>query len=405
MIKFLSRSVSKNKDLVGILDGQRAFMGPELVQIDLTNACNNDCIACWCRSGLLGMDRISPDIENQSLSLDAVEKVLTDCAEMGSSHIYLAGGGEPFMHPNIMEILKLIKAFGLTCHVNTNFTLVDDNRSRELVELGIDHLIVSLWAATRETYHLTHPNKSERDFDKLIESLRTLTAMRKNGLPHIVAYHVIMNCNYHEIPAMIELALELGVNAVEFTVADVIPGITDCLLLNRSQQEKVMEICNELQTRMPVEGDLNGLEVRIGDFVDRISNQGATNGNYDTMIPGEIPCYIGWGFSRILADGNVNACLKSHRIPVGNIYKTSFKKIWNSEKQRAFRRKTKTGNTKDPFFSLIGNDENAKVGCHRGCDDIDRNRRLWHRMQALSPIERMILKGAALIFRTQKKFK
>ena len=124
IVKSLHDYLTQNLDLVGILDGQKAFIGPELVQIDLTNSCNNDCIGCWCRSPLL-CDRIIPfDIEKQTLPLGLVKKFLADCAAMGTTNIYLAGGGEPFMHPDIMEIIRHIKKLGLACHINTNFTIV-----------------------------------------------------------------------------------------------------------------------------------------------------------------------------------------------------------------------------------------------------------------------------------------
>ncbi len=393
--------MSQNLDLVGILDGQRAFIGPELVQIDLTNSCNNDCIGCWCRSPLLG-DRIIPiDIEKQTLPLGLVKKVLDDCAAMGTTNIYIAGGGEPFMHPDIMEIISHIKELGLACHINTNLTLANKDFASKLVNIEIDNLIVSLWAATPETYSRTHPNKSEATFEQLIDTLRHIIRLRQGAAPHITLYNVIMNFNYKEIEAMVKLALELGVNAVEFTVVDVIPGHTDRLLFNSQEQAAVMEACERIRNLMNRDGFIDKLEVRIEDFFKRISIPEAVNGDYDTEMLNETPCLIGWNFTRILADGNVNACLKAHRIPIGNIYNTPFPEIWNSPEQMHFRRKTLEGNKNDPFFSLIGNDESTKVGCLRGCDDIERNRRLWKRMQQQTIFHKIMLRGIGCFLRTK----
>jgi len=395
--------ILQNMDLVGVLEGELAFTGPELVQIDLTNACNNDCIACWCRSPLLQSKRIPPDIENQRLSFDIIEKVLADCALLGTTNIYLAGGGEPFMHPQIMEVVRLIKELGFICHINTNFTRVDLKRADELVALGVDHLIISLWAATPDTYARTHPNKSGSVFQQLIDTIRGIVELRPDGgPPHIVLYNVIMNCNYEEIDAMVNLASDLGVNAVEFTVADVIPGKTDHLLLSQKQRQYALRMCEKIQSAMTHKGGIDGLEIRINDFIKRLSDTGASVGNYDTVMLNEIPCHIGWNFSRILADGNVNACLKAHRMPVGNIYENPFKEIWNSNKQRDFRRKSSRGDVNDSFFSLIGNDERAKVGCYRGCDDIDRNRRIWNRLKKLNQAEKLLLRCIASILRLKK---
>ncbi len=389
-----------NKDLAGVLDGEFAFAGPELLQIDLTNSCNNNCIACWCRSPLLGDKTISKEIGSQTLPFDLVKQTLDDCAEMGTADIYLAGGGEPFMHPNIMEIIAYIKQLGFRCHLNTNFTLVTKDRARALKDMGVDNLIVSLWAATPETYVACHTNQTEETFLGLMETLSFLVDLKQGGGPHIKLYNVIMNRNYHEIVAMAQFAKDLGVDAVEYTVADVIPGCTDQLLLSDSQIEEVSTACDQLDEFFPTSD--TGTQLYYGEFKRRILNEGAEKGEYDTLMLRDIPCVIGWSFSRLLADGNINACLKSHRIPVGNIHETSFREIWNSAKQRHFRKKTMEGNAHDPFFTQIGNDESSKIGCHRGCDDIERNRRLWGRLQALTSSQKGLLKAMRYYYRLTK---
>ncbi len=397
MIKYLNKLFSNNLDLAGILDGKEAFIGPELVQIDLTNACNNDCIGCWCRSPLLG-DRMMPqNIQKQTLSLDRIQMVLDECAQMGTTNIYLAGGGEPFMHPDIMDIVGYIKKIGLSCHIHTNFTLVSPSRASELVEMGVDHLIVSLWAATPDTYSRTHPNKTISTFETIVNTLKQIVDLKQGGPPHIVLYHVIMNLNYHELQAMVSLAAELEVNAIEFAVVDVIPGFTDKLLLNEKQRYEVLEACGRVQKLMKRNQVYDNLDIRIDDFIQRISTSGATEGNYEAEMLNETPCLIGWNFARIVADGNVNSCLKAHRIPVGNIYEKSFREIWNSPEQMKFRCKTREGNINDPFFSQIGNDGSAKVGCHRGCDDIERNRRLWKRLQQQTWPQKKLLRGVGYL--------
>ncbi len=398
MLRDIIAFCDNNKDLAGILDGQRAFLGPELLQIDPTNACNNNCIACWCRSPLLRDKKIAKDERDLSLSLEIIQQLLDDCASMGTTNVYLAGGGEPFMHPNIIEIIAHIKKREMCCHINTNFTLVDKERAEQLVDMGVDHIIASLWAATPETYVASHPNKTEADFDRLIDVLKYLVELKQNGPPHIKLYNVIMNLNYHEIEKMVDLAYDLGVNAAEFTVADVIPGCTDKLLLSEDQRREILDACEVAEQKQRPEK--TGPEIYMNEFKRRLTEEGAAEGEYDTLMLVDIPCVIGWNFARVLPNGNVNACLKAHRIPVGNLHEASFKQIWNGEKQFEFRRKTGIGNPDDPYFTLIGNDINSKkIGCHRGCDDIERNRRLSARVESLTPSQRLLLKCAGYYYR------
>ncbi len=396
MYSFLRR----NLELAGVLDGETGFVGPELLQIDLTNNCNNNCIACWCRSPLLQEQVISPELGAQTLPLELVKKTLDDCARMGTVDIYLAGGGEPFMHPDIMEILAYIKKLGFRCHLNTNFTLVDRERAATLNHLGVDNLIVSLWAATPASYVASHSNQTEATFERITDTITHLANLKKGGPPHIKLYNVIMSKNYHEVVEMAEFAHRIGADAVEYTPADIIPGYTDELLLNEDQRRQVLDCETRLQELDEEYGGRPDLWYR--EFMRRLSGTGASMGEYDQLMLTDIPCNIGWNFSRILADGNVNACLKAHRIPVGNIHEESFRSIWNGRLQKEFRQKTRTADVTDPFFTMIGNDEGTQVsqiGCHRGCDDIDRNRRLQKRLEKLSLAQRLILKGVGRLYR------
>ena len=79
-------------------------------------------------------------------------------------------------------------------------------------------------------------------------------------------------------------------------------------------------------------------------------------------------------------------------MPVGNVYRNSFREIWNSEKQREFRQNALRLSKEDVFFSRIGNDENCKAGCYKSCDDIGRNVIVKERIQALSSSQRNILR-------------
>ncbi|MBN1493777.1 MAG: radical SAM protein, partial [Candidatus Omnitrophica bacterium] len=133
---------SKNECLVvaGAMHTKHAFTGPQVLHIDLTNRCNYDCLACWCRSPLLG-DKAMPDWEKKlTLPLPIIRGVIDDIAEMGGlEQVKLVGGGEPFMHPDIVEIIAYIKEkIGkVDIDINTNFSLVTKDVATRLIELNV----------------------------------------------------------------------------------------------------------------------------------------------------------------------------------------------------------------------------------------------------------------------------
>ncbi|MEE8480277.1 MAG: radical SAM protein, partial [Desulfobacterales bacterium] len=109
MISRLKNTLQQAKVAAGILN-QKIYTGPWNVQIDLTNRCNNNCIACWCNSPLLGDKAMAPAIKNKSLSFETAIKLIDELDELGVRAIYFTGGGEPFMHPQILDIMRHIKA-------------------------------------------------------------------------------------------------------------------------------------------------------------------------------------------------------------------------------------------------------------------------------------------------------
>jgi len=381
--------------LKGILDGKTGFIGPQIVQFDLTNRCNNNCLCCWNRSPLLGeFNEQKREENNRELSFDVIKKTLLELKELGTKDIFLAGGGEPFAHPDIMKILKLVKQNGMRVFINTNFTLIDKEKVREIVDLKIDLIHVSLLAGTARTYARVHPNKSEDTFNKIKDNLKYLMDIRKEKkqegpvpLPHIDLHHVIFNENYKDIKAMVDFALSLNSNTIEFTPVDTIPGKTDSLLLNYWQkwfvlmqiviQNKRIEIVKKVRKEIPL------FIEQYHSFRKRLLSRKVAQGEYEDKTVSSHPCYVGWAFARILADGNVNPCLKAHKISIGNIYNQQFKDIWNSPQEQLFREKSFSLNRQDPYFTLIGNDPKARFGCLKSCDNIQINKDIHDKYGAI----------------------
>ena len=232
MTKFIRKVASKLADkgylkdryleVLGIFDGKYSYKGPFHVQIDLTNDCNNQCIACWCNSPLLKERRLSGDEKKRRLPFEMVKELLDDLRQLGTKEIYYSGGGEPFMHPQIMEILEYTKKKGFVCYVNTNFTLVDKKIINELIRMKVDSLTVSTWAATPQTYVRTHIGRKEEDFLQIVDNLFYLN-MHKLQYPKVKLYNVIFTMNYKEIVKMFEFAKKVKSEYVEFTVVDTIP--------------------------------------------------------------------------------------------------------------------------------------------------------------------------------------
>ncbi|MDP2924042.1 MAG: radical SAM protein [Candidatus Omnitrophota bacterium] len=369
----------------GIRSRDYAYRGPEWVQIDLTNNCNNNCIGCWCNSPLLREKKMNPQTKSKSLPYELVKEFIDEIYQLRTRKIIFSGGGEPFMHHQIMDILRYAKTKRIVCQVHTNFTLIDERLIKELIEIKLDYLTVSLWAATAKTYKLIHSNKDEDTFYRIKDMLTLLSSFKKRkNIPFVRLHNVITNLNYQELPQMVSFAREVKADYVSFAPVDAISDYTDSLLLSDEQRNELLNLADSLKNNDGF------LLFDFDEFIRKISSESASRGDYDKDIIDAIPCYAGWLFARLNADGSINSCLKSHRIPVGNIYEQRFSQIWNSEKQREFRRKTRKFKKDDPYFSLIGNEPSASVGCWRGCDDFGMNIRMHRKLTLLSPLLKLM---------------
>ncbi len=385
-------------DLAGVMQGELAYTGPYTIQLDVTNRCNNDCIACWLHSPLLAKTGPNAKDRRAQLRFDLLRQMLDDAAAMGTRDIYMAGGGDPIVYPWLKETVEHAKSHGMTVAINTNFALADEAWCDWACEVGLDDMTISVWAGSEHGYDATHPNKKPKDFHTLKEKITYLNR-RKRELgrgPTVKIYQVVSNLNWTEFDAMYDFVEETGSDAVEYTVVDTVPGYTDVLLFDDDSRRELIARSEALQARLEARGEGHRL-FGFDHWLRRIKTEGVTEGLGDASIVHSFPCTIGWTFLRVMPDGKVTSCLKSHRIPIGNLNDERLITMWNNDRQRLFRRMTNVKEKRDPWFSNIGNDPDVPCGCEKSCDDLGRNLATWRRLQQLSGSEKLLVKHASKV--------
>ena len=359
--------------------GDRALIGPQVVQLDLTDACNNNCLGCWARSPMLHDDDRYDTLAKGALDLPFVRRLLPTLAELRVRELFLGGGGEPLCHPDVAEVIRAAKAHGLSVSLNTNFTLADEALVDALVEAELDLLIVSLWAGTGSTYARLHPNKTAATFDHLTRLLQTLRD-RKGAAPRVKLYEVINSLNFEEIPLMVEHGREVGAEEVELAVFDPIPRRTDRFTLDKDQIARTLAMIEDLPTDGPF--------VHTELFARRLQNIDATKGVFDNGIVASIPCAAGWFYSRVTTVGQVHACLKAHRVAVGDLREHDLGAVWFGDGMKTFRKHTLHLDHDDPWLRNIGHDiDFALPGCFRICDNLGHNQHVMRLVGGLTKAE------------------
>jgi len=138
---------------------------PISINLDLTSACNFACPHCV-DSGIINI--------GQQLDLDTMAGSIDTLKKNGLLSVILIGGGEPTIHRDFEEIVRLSKARGLQVGIATNGSRLDKvaNIAGEL-EKG-DWLRLSLDAGTEDTFYKSHRPKRKVTLEKILHDARDI---------------------------------------------------------------------------------------------------------------------------------------------------------------------------------------------------------------------------------------
>src|SRR5712675_1266490 len=117
---------------------------PVSISIEPTTSCNLRCPEC--PSGLRAFTR-----PTGMMKRELFESVVNQLAP-SLSYLIFYFQGEPYLHPHLLEMIRLASQKKIYTATSTNAHFLDDEASRETVESGLDRLIISLDGTTQETY-------------------------------------------------------------------------------------------------------------------------------------------------------------------------------------------------------------------------------------------------------------
>jgi len=370
-------------NLRGIVSRRHAYKGPDIVQLDLTDQCNSNCMICWIHSPVVDKGPFF-----KSLDFEKVKNFIQDISKLKVRDIIFSGGGEPFCYSKIWETLELAQRHGLSFHINTNFTLLKRSDIKRLCAFDkLSSLTISLWASTPDLYSRVH-GRSADTFSDLVENIKFLNCIKHPKL-YVKIAAVMNNTNYQNLRGFADLMHKTGCPNLEFGVCDSIAETTQDFMCNKDQLVVLKKNFNDLEQyikRKRYAINIVNREV----FLRRITSPAACCGEYDTRMA-KTPCYTGWTFLRLRANGDFNSCLKSHRIPIGNIYKDSINTVWNNALQQQFRENTLSVPKDKEYFQYIGNNDNAEIGCKSVCDNIVQSSRLYNTARFLSQMHKPMI--------------
>ena len=143
---------------------------PPEVWIENTDCCNAHCVMC-------PREKLTRPLSVMSLGL--FEKIIKELAPHADKihRLHVHNYGEPLLDKQLAQKVQMAKQHGFK-HVYfvTNASLLTAEKTRELIEAGLDEFKVSFYGTDRTTYNAT---MTGLDFDKVIDNLRSFFEIRR----------------------------------------------------------------------------------------------------------------------------------------------------------------------------------------------------------------------------------
>lgn len=141
---------------------------PDNCMVELTNACNHECVFC-----------ANPRMTRKTgrLPLDVFQRFIKEAVGLGVKEVGFYTTGDPLMTPNLEDFVRAATDAGVGyTYMTTNGALGTPEKFLKLLDAGLKSVKFSINAATRESYKLVH---GVDDFDKVVGIVKWLDEHRK----------------------------------------------------------------------------------------------------------------------------------------------------------------------------------------------------------------------------------
>lgn len=284
---------------------------PLTVTFELVNRCNLECIMCY----------TSHHKESKStLKIGTIQSVMQECGELGVPAVVVGLGSEALLYKNIKEVLALArKADVMDVWLSTNATLLNRDLAEFIIDSEIARVVISLDAATPETYAAIRRKGELQKVEENIMGLVSAKRNRNSTLPLIRLSYVVQEKNAMEVEHFFEKWKDY-VDYIDF-------------------QE-----CADFRYVGPL---LRGEMSQLPDPEEVV-----VESNY---------CAYPFNSLHVWADGAVTPCCTFYAkaLTLGNANKQSLSEIWHGEKINEIRQEILTGNLNDVCRFCLAKRENG----------------------------------------------
>lgn len=323
------------------------------ITLQLLEKCNLRCKMCyeWGETGAYKNNQ-----EQAILDFDIIKKIIEDCKQY-KPH-YDLFGGEPLLHPNIWDIIPLIKTSGSTIRIPTNGTLIKKN-----AELIIQNQLDSIWISLDGPENINDQQRGKGVYKMVLEGIDELHYLRKQKTEDTSKVAITLTITPINYKYLSELFLsQFDINKVDIIFLQLQTFLSEeryvqyeTLLKNyygldkaptakgfvqdinnfknidyrilHDQIQTIKEYCNKKKVEFmcePQNMDINSIREYF-------------SGNFEKIYDYHKHCIFPYFNIEVSARGDVTLCHAFYDYTFGNVYEKNILDIWDSDKVKAFR--------------------------------------------------------------------
>ena len=311
--KPLTEKQKKNSDLnISELErGEIKLLSyPRRLVFELTNACNLNCVMCG---------RNAADFKPTIFDMDTFryfEPLMDEVEE-----VTLMGWGEPTAHPQFEEMLKIINRHSARKYFCTNGMKLGELKDA-IFDNEVDVFAVSLDGATDKTNSRIRRGS---DIYRITENLKEIVKTKKErGLkyPWINFVFCAMQSNIHELPDLVRLAAEIGIEEVKVVYLTVFEE-----QLRKESLWNSEDIIREIFERTIEVGNNLGIALKLPHIPG--ADEAGDRLHKD--------CFVSWRDFFLGSDGYVRPCMSTPIKFFKFDTQTEFFDMWNADEYQRYR--------------------------------------------------------------------
>ena len=274
---------------------------PLFLQLETNQICNLRCPSCP-----IGQpDAHAKYVSSEKMDWNLYQKIILEGEKYDCPSMEPQGTNEPFLDQNLEDYIRFAADHGfIDIMLNTNGTLLTEERARKVLKSGITRLRFSLDAATKETFEKVRLGANYDTTMKNIERFLEIKKQEKYDLPVVGVNFCKTKFNEHEEEAFIKK----WIDKVDFFV---------------------------IQDFQPPDLDTNYSEFLPSKSVFRENIQ---ESGYNCQQP--------WQRVLVRSNGEVCPCCAffSEELSLGNLKDHNLHELWNSKEMHDLRDMHKRGN-------------------------------------------------------------